>query len=334
MESPQVTKKPIEVCEECGGGIIVADGEQVCSRCGLVYERTIVHPRYILNEDGNSDGFRLYVAPGERLHMVDGLGSYIDYPSSSYFKDASGAPLPPHMQRYYLNLKRLSDKSTKYYKREADFRAFCSLNRVVQLLKLPKNVRDHAAYLYRKVARSGVSEKQLSSVVLVAYCLFLAVREFETGKLVTMKDITQAFRRVGHRVTIQSIIHAGLEYRASLNVRLTFRKSENYLPTILDKVVASQQVNRNLLRNGEDLQHYRQRLFETSQNLLKKIDGITRGGRNPYIFAVSVVYAADKIIARQNRRPQLLTQKLLAQLTNVAEYSIREHFSTLLKNFI
>jgi len=118
LEIPRVTKKLGEACEECGGGIIVADGEPVCSRCGLVYERAIVHPRYILNEEGNCDSFRLYVAPGERLHMVDGLGSYIDYPSSSFFKDASGIPLPPHMQRFYSNLKRLSDKRARYYRRE------------------------------------------------------------------------------------------------------------------------------------------------------------------------------------------------------------------------
>jgi transcription initiation factor TFIIIB Brf1 subunit/transcription initiation factor TFIIB len=334
MGASQIIRKLNETCEECGGGIIVADGEHVCSRCGLVYERAIVHPRYVLNEEGNGDGFRLYVAPGERLHMVDGLGSYIDYPSSSYFKDASGIPLPPHMQRFYFNLKRLSDQRVRYYRHETDFRALCSLNRVVQLLKLPKRVRDQAAYLYRKVVRSGVSKKQSSSVILIAYCLLLAVREFEPDRLVTIRDITQAFRRVGHRVTIQSILHASLEYRASLNVRLTLRKSENYLPIVLDKVVACPQVNRNLLRSGEYPQRYRQRLFDISQKLLKKIDGITRGGRNPYIFAVSTVYAADRILSRHDQKPQFLTQRLLAQATGVAEYSIREHFSTLLKNFV
>ncbi len=52
-----------------------------------------------------------------------------------------------------------------------------------------------------------------------------------------------------------------------------------------------------------------------------------RGGRNPFIFTVSAAYASDKLIAADYQRKSVLTQKLASQATDVAEYSIRDHYS-------
>jgi transcription initiation factor TFIIIB Brf1 subunit/transcription initiation factor TFIIB len=75
-------------------------------------------------------------------------------------------------------------------------------------------------------------------------------------------------------------------------------------------------------------------LFLTSSDILRKISNADRGGRSPYAFAVSTVYAAEKLLAKSERRKSVITQKLLAEITGVAEYTIREHFCTVLKKLV
>ena len=61
-------------------------------------------------------------------------------------------------------------------------------------------------------------------------------------------------------------------------------------------------------------------------SILEEIPASKRGGRNPFIFTVSAAYASDRIIANEHGRKSVLTQKLASRATDVAEYSIRDHF--------
>ncbi|MFX0126434.1 MAG: hypothetical protein ACFFAE_22645, partial [Candidatus Hodarchaeota archaeon] len=65
-----------------------------------------------------------------------------------------------------------------------------------------------------------------------------------------------------------------------------------------------------------------------------------RGGRNPFILAASIIIASDILLARQVLFPHcylrsskrgILTQKHLANLLNIAEFTLREHYLLLAK---
>ena len=62
-----------------------------------------------------------------------------------------------------------------------------------------------------------------------------------------------------------------------------------------------------------------------------RIPASKRGGRNPFIFTVSVAYTGDRLIASEHGRHSVLTQKLASKATKVAEYSIRDHFGVIKK---
>ncbi len=76
---------------------------------------------------------------------------------------------------------------------------------------------------------------------------------------------------------------------------------------------------------------YKKELTFISENLLIKLSRKLRGGRNPLILAGAIVYCADKILAIKNHQKKVLTQKLISSATKIAEYSIRDHYVSLLK---
>ena len=65
--------------------------------------------------------------------------------------------------------------------------------------------------------------------------------------------------------------------------------------------------------------------------VLNMIPSSKRGGRNPFIFAVSAAYASDRLIAKEHDKRSVMTQKLVSSATQVAEYSIRDHFGMIKK---
>jgi len=45
----------------------------------------------------------------------------------------------------------------------------------------------------------------------------------------------------------------------------------------------------------------------------------------------AIIYLADKLLAKEFNQKAILTQKLISEATNIAEYSIRDHYVNLLK---
>ena len=336
MTTQVYTRLLTENCEECGGPVILVDGEHVCRNCGLVHEQKLSTSNFAEAEtEGEVSLLQMsHVAPGNRACIVDGLGSYLGYPNSFYFHDAGGASLSPYAQRLYSRLKYICDKRTRFSGNETAYRTLSSLNRVVELLRIPNSARDRAAYLYRKAIKASLGNRYSTSTVLMAYCLLLATREIDTSNPTTIQEIANAFRKLGHRVSSSIIIKAGLHYKVFLDVGSKIRRSEDYLNKVLRQVSSSDPIVNWLSKFKISPQQYKESLFVTSSDILRKISNSDRGGRSPYAFAVSTVYAAEKLLAKNECRKPFLTQKLLAEITGVAEYTIREHFCTVLKNFV
>ncbi len=324
-------------CKECGGEIVSSQSEIVCTRCGLVLRESHTldvdplfnkehSPRHSKNLSQNEIGSRPY--------FVGGLGAYIGFDKSFFFKDRNGRPLPEDRQQLFTHLKATYDGQNRHRGYETTYRCFCSLNRVTEIMRLPKAISRRAAYLFRKAMKNQRKVKGGTSLILMGYCLFLATREFDRTIPSRIRDIATAFQRLGHRVTVRSILKIGLEYRDLLVVRQEPFRSEDYLRRILDKVVSDKQVLYKLKQASIDPLEYRYKMVSVCSNLLERINGAERGGRNPYVFSASTVYAGERYLARKRGRKSILTQKLLAEIARVAEYSIREHFCSVLKRHL
>jgi transcription initiation factor TFIIIB Brf1 subunit/transcription initiation factor TFIIB len=142
------------------------------------------------------------------------------------------------------------------------------------------------------------------------------------------------FKDLGHRVSGKSIVKLAQTLPSELGISLRIRKSEDYLQRIVSSIIERNEVKTRLKELELSEIEYENKLLQFAREILSETNLKTRGGRNPYIFAVSVVYCADRIIGKIRNHRQVLTQKTLANICEVAEYSIRDHHRTVLKDKI
>lgn len=324
-------------CRECGGDTISSQGEIVCSSCGLVLTEISVfdinHPidqKYSPISSSMWDQNEM----GSQPNFVGGLGGYIGFKKGYFFRDRKGRPLPAKRQRFFAHLKAIYDQQNRFRGYETTYRCFCSLNRVAEMLRLPKTVRRRSAYLFRKAITGQKRAKGTTSLMLMGYCILHATREFDKTVPSRTREIAEAFQKLGHRVTVKAISRVGSEYRHLFTPEQRLLRSENYLGRNLEKITSNTLVLQKIRRLSIDRFRYQRNMILVCNDILERINGAERGGRNPYIFSASTIYAGERYLARQTRRKPLLTQKLTAEIVGVAEYSIREHFCSVLKKHI
>ncbi len=316
-------------------------GEYICIKCGLVTSKYFVSPSYKINSNNDCNSRntgRHFVALGDRLNIVDGLGSYMGFQFSAYFHDKNGNPLSSKKQALYKRLKYRYDLRARIDKKETNYRTLTIFNRVCSLLE-PINIhtKNRAAYLYQKFIKKTKKGDFYNHLNLIAVCLYLAVRESKESTMLTIKEIANAFRKLNHRVTAKSIIRTALQIKPKFKEYFQNHKackSEDYLSKIVIKVTSAPEVRSRLEKIGINEFKYTKELLRVSSSILKSIPNEKRGGRNPYILAAATIYAADQKIAKLwNHRP-LLTQHLLSQITDTAEYSLRDHWRGLLIKYV
>lgn len=317
-------------CKECGSRLVQAENEIVCRRCGLVdQERTydLIIENALASENVPFKNSSL----GERYHLLDGTGSFIDYSNALYFHEGSGRPLPSPSQRLFLRLKTVYDKQVRFHDKGTDYRTLCSLNRVAANLGVSSIIRDRSAYLYRKAMKKvrGI----VPSPLVAAYCLLYATRESRDSYPLTIQEVVKAFKMVGHRVSAPAIIKVGFHCREVFGGPLRVRGSEEFLRRIVERVISDKEIATTMKDMGMNPHRFKGKLLRFSSRLL---GSLTRDkcGRNPYTLAVSSIYAAEKILARKEGRRLIFTQRSLARAASVAEYSIREHFCKFFKKII
>ena len=317
-------------CRECGGSLVLKNGEYVCSKCGLVQEVEMVSPYYVLgvDEKGPSPSIvRSYVHYGERAHLVDGLGSFVGSPFSFFFKDKYGKPLKD--QERFAKMKALYDKKLRYMHKTFSYHTFMAIAKVSALMGLPKEVRDYACLLYRNAFRKG--GKRTSSMALAAASLYMAAKQFDPTSNLNIRKIVSAFRTLGHKVSTSSVLHALLEYKPYLKCVDRFRRSEDYVPYFVDTLLNTPYARKKMRRHRIDPVEHKKRLLRIASFFLSKFDKRVRGGKSPKLFAAVVVYLADRYIAKQMGKPQVLPLSAIANLTGLSEYSLRDHVEQLKK---
>ena len=318
-------------CPDCRGRLLHSQGYIVCSECGIALSRKYVDPTYQMGEPkrGDAPDATMYVSLGNRMHIVDGLGSYIGFHKDWYFRDANGHSLSAVSQKRFKRLKSIYSTQVRIGTSEAKYRALRTLNHVSKLLMLNEQVRDRTAYLYKKVVSE--SPKVTNNILLMAVCLLMAVREFKDGAPITLEEIADVFEKCGHRVSVRSIVREALRLKSMMGYAPQIRKPKDYVPRVLSMLMNNQRVIGKVKLRGWDSKTYESALRDRIFEVLKLIPASKRGGRNPFIFTVSAAYAGDRLIANEYGKRTVLTQKLASIATQVAEYSIRDHFGMMKK---
>jgi len=325
-------KKASEKCTECGGNVIINSFEKICKDCGLVLNNFFRESAFVFNDIKNKNSLsKQYVALGERTDFIGGLGSFIDYEKSKYLKDKSGKLLPPNEQKLFRRLKKNYAQFLRIKNHETEYRVFNILNKISLFLNLTKNIRNNAAYYYKKIIKN--EEKVINNISLIAFCIFFAARKENHNAPITINEISNAFQNFGHRVNPRLILRDGIRYKHHLNNNSIPHKSEDYLIRLLDEVMKHKCLQERLVKKGVLLSknEFQNKLLVKCRKILKELPLGHRGGRNPFILTGAIIYLADKLLAKEQEQKAILTQKIISEATNIAEYSIRDHYVNLLK---
>ncbi len=319
-------------CPECSGKIIISSFERTCKDCGLVINEIFGDSSYVFNDKINKNNLsKQYVALGERTNFIGGLGTFIDFEKSKYLRDKSGRLLPPSEQKLFRRLKKNYAQFLRIKNHETEYRIFNILNKVSIYLNLNKNIRNVAAYYYKKVLKN--EKKVINNISLIAFCIFYAVRKENHNAPITIKEISKAFQSFGHRVNPRLILRDGIKYKHHLNKDSSPHKSEDYIIRLIDNVINHEDLEDRLVKKGNiwTKQEFRITLTKKCREILKLLTLNHRGGRNPFILTGATIYLADKLLAKEYNHKALLTQKIISEATKIAEYSIRDHYVNLLK---
>ncbi|MFX1569033.1 MAG: hypothetical protein ACFFCV_11780 [Promethearchaeota archaeon] len=322
----------LDSCPECGGEIVENSFEKICKGCGLVIEQNYRESAFLFSDLKDKNKLsKQYVALGERTDFIGGLGSFIDFEKSKYLRDKRGKLLPPNEQKLFRRLKKNYDKFLRIKNHETEYRIFNILNKISLYLNLSKNIRNHAAYCYKRIIKA--EEKVINNISLIAFCIFFAARKENHNAPITINEISNAFQNFGHRVNPRLILRDGVKYKRHLNNDSSPHKSEDYLIRLIDEVISHKDLKQRLLVKGVtwSVNEFQNKLIMKCRDVLKELPLWNRGGRNPFILMGAIIYLADKLLSKDYSQKPILTQKIISEATNIAEYSIRDHYVNLLK---
>jgi transcription initiation factor TFIIIB Brf1 subunit/transcription initiation factor TFIIB len=231
----------------------------------------------------------------------------------------------------FRRLKKSYAQFIRIKNHETEYRIFNILNKISIYLNLNRNIRNTAAYYYKKILKN--EKRVINNISLIAFCIFFAARKESHNAPVTITEIAKAFQNYGHRVNPRLILRDGIRYKRNISQDSAPHKSEDYITRLIDDVIQHNELDERLIKKGNiwSKKEFQINLTKKCREILKRLTFSCRGGRNPFILAGAIIYLADKLLARQYDQKAVLTQKVISEGTKIAEYSIRDHYVNLLK---
>lgn len=314
------------ICDECKSPLIESNGQFVCRNCGLVHEPVLMSTSYQLGFQTSETKRRIlqYGSTKNDLILVNPLGSSIGSVGEYLFRDSKGSLLDEHSQEKFRKFKKCYHVAGAMKGRETDNRTIKIMKEVFARLQIPQNVTERALYLYYEYKKNNEG-KITNHVVLSAVAIFVAIRENKESCPITLKELIRTYENLKHRVSGKTL----LRLMQDLNIkptRIGIQKSENYVFRLCSLICNNNTIKSRIENKyGFDPYVYEKILQLISLKMLERIPVEKRGGRRPYSFAAACIYVADKLLAKQMGSSSALTQKLVANTTNVAEFTVREH---------
>jgi len=180
-------------CPGCGSPEVIIDpekGEEVCSRCGIVISEEIID---------SGPEWRAFTQTEKDARSRIGAGSsYTQYDKGLYTgfagdRDAHGRRLDLETRNRMSKLRRYDNRSKmdESWGRNLSI-AMAELDRLVAKLHIPKNVKEHAALIYRRALKHDLIRGR-SIDAFVAASLHAACRLHKVPR--PLKRIAQASTR-------------------------------------------------------------------------------------------------------------------------------------------
>ncbi len=315
-----------ERCSACGGKIIkTPEGELVCSSCGLVKGHELIEPEYTFNiVETNRVGYVSHVYT-DNISVVYGVGSNIGG------KRSNNA------------IRRLNNYDKKIKLENAgriiEKRILNSMEIVASKLDIPDDILKRSIVIYAKTLRilkrnqkgiSGINKYALSAASLIA-----AVWENGQMKPLTLSEIVNFYKELGHRVDNRNVAWALMHTRRIMQRQVTLSER---IRVYIDRITSQLYTNtpmrikiRRIIRNM-DLNTYIQHIRKKALEILNTLSPNIYQSKNPYIIAASLIYIAEKITSEKFKARSLFSHRILSAVTGLSDYSIRDNTQYILSH--
>lgn len=314
-----VTNVAGQACKNCGSRKdTITGGFVVCTNCGSTKDREYVD-HLPVRRSGYEKSYS-HNSLGKNLEFVGALGSNIGY-SHGILRGNRGQKLNPHIVYKYRRLIRHHHDRARLEGNATHLRTMIAFNRIHSELQLSRDIKQRSLFLYWQIVKED--HKITNHVLLIALCLLQAVREGKSKSPVRFSEVVNTFAKNGHRVTNKNILRLARELNMPLSPNK--RSAEDYIERIASNIRWHPDIQSRIdlrpITEGE----YELILVKTAKEFLSLLDRKNRGGVQPFPFAVSILYLSDRAYGKAIRRKPILTQKLLAEAANSAEFTIRDH---------
>ncbi|MCD6229718.1 MAG: transcription initiation factor IIB [Candidatus Diapherotrites archaeon] len=289
-------------CPECKSKSLIRNYEKaeiVCSKCGLVVSDELVDtgPEWRAFDADQRDKRARTGGPMKYTRLNKGLVTEID----RYAWDARGGKISAGTQAQMYRLRKWHKRASISSSMERNLAiALSELERMSSFLKLPNNIRESAALLYRKAVEKGLIRGRLIESV-VASIIYTECRKYGVPR--TLDEVAEA-----SGLTRKEI---GRTYRfisRELKINVPLTNPVNYIPRFASALGLSGEVQekaRIILENA------------VNKGLIS--------GRGPTGVAAAAVYIAGVLMGERR------TQKEVADVAGVTEVTIRNRYRELKK---
>lgn len=316
-----------QLCNECGTQLTETLSDYVCPNCGLVAAPRLVESSFFINQDEKTGYSSHSIAENVKASLLNTKGSFIGFYSNWNISDIQGKRINLNGIQQFKRLKRINDIYSQSQGKERLYRALKLLSGVSGVLELPNSIKDDAARIFRN---SYEKLPEIRIVDLVAASLYLATRL--NGYNLRVKDLLSSFQSENADVLGKHVLFAATQIRIIGGYRIRSTTSEEYLERIIQALINDQEFQLKLYKLHISNLEFGILIRKTSQELLKLLSRDIRGGRDPYVLACATVAGADLLIAKKfGKNRGFATQRLIARVSNVAEYTLREHFLQIVK---
>jgi len=300
-DSESVREERLDRESVCPGGQIIYDhqsGEFVCLSTGEVIER-VIDERQEWRAFTPEERERRSRVGGPLTGTVHdrGFATTIDYSN----KDATGRRLSPRKRYEAQKLRRYQARARVQTSIERNLaQAMNELDKLADLLNLPKNVKEEAARIYRLAVEKGlVRGRSIENVVAAA--VYAACRELKVPR--TLDEIASHTR--SERKDIARCYRLLLK---ELDIKVKTSDPIDYIPRIAHALGLGGSV---MKKAAEIINMARER-------------GVT-AGKDPAGLAAAAVYIAALLLGERR------TQKEVAQVAGVTEVTVRNRYKELVK---
>jgi transcription initiation factor TFIIB len=293
-------------CPDCGSTHLTRDYERaevICEKCGLVTEDNIIDQTPEWNAYSYEEENKMSRTGSPMNYMLHdkGLSTEISAGNVDYYgkKISYKNRIAIHRMRKWQYRTRARNTAERNL-----LNALKKINQMASQLGLPKNVKEHAAMIYRDVAEINVMRGRNTESVIAA-AIYAACRKWKVPRtLDEISDFTnlensKARKKVGK--SFRFLVHA-------LNLSFSPPLPVDYMPRYANELDLDKDVR------------------EQTLELLKRSTkaGFTVG-KNPLSVVAAAIYLAGKMCGKRKKQHEIV------EAIGVTEVSIRNRYKEMEK---